>query len=176
MRPNAIEVMRGLQYALTQEIAPQIKTPYEQSQIQTMVMMLEMLIHEWDGAAQNLVNENSALQSLLERSADAVSSVGSRHDSGELLDLARELREAAQPPENGSLLISALTERNYRLKRALTKLLVACEDKIDEPELAGLRAVRSDAYAHLKEWLGKRWSMFAPRGGIRPQQPEDKER
>lgn len=176
MRPNAIEVMRGLQYALTQEIGPQIKTPYEQSQIQTIVMMLETLIHEWDGAAQNLVDENSALQSLLERSADAVSSIGRQHNSGELLDLARELREAAQPPENGSLLISALTERNYQLKRALTKLLVICEDKVDEPPLAGLQAVRSDGYAHLKEWLGKRWSMFAPRGGIRLPQSEDTEK
>lgn len=173
MRPNAIEIMRGLQYTLMQEIGPELRTPYNQAELQTVVMMLEMLIHKWDRAAQDLVEENAALRSLLERSADVISSLDGQRSSEELQGLARELREAVRASQDGSVVISALTDCNYRLKRALTKLLVTCEDKVDEPGLEALRSLRRDAYAHLRQWLGKRWSMFAARGGIRMQPSEE---
>ena len=153
MRPTALEVLRGLQGALMSDIAPEVQSLFGQDALQTTQMLLELLANEVDGAADSLVRDNEALTEVLASGVEAVRPF----DKG----LAEEMAAALAKPQDRSLIISALTARNQRLRGLLERLLVVCEDAVESaPEGEALMAVRSDAYGHLREVAARGWSFW----------------
>lgn len=160
MRATAEEVLRGIQYALVHEILPDLKSAYVQSQVPLMVMAVEGVIHRWDSAVQDLLEENRDLTELLEQAAAVIDGMSDRNE--ELSALARELRKTATCPYDGPLTVSALTERNNQLKGAVEKLLVLCESAAKRPDCGPLMAVRRKTYRRLWEALSKQWTFPTP--------------
>jgi len=58
VRPNAIEVLRGLQGALMADIGPEVQSLFGQDMLQTVHMLLETVTNELDSAADSLVRDN----------------------------------------------------------------------------------------------------------------------
>lgn len=153
MRPNAIEVLRGLQGALMADIGPEVQSLFGQDMLQTVQMLLESVTNELDGAADSLVRDNQALRALLTRGADAVRTL----DGG----LAEEIADALDEPVDPSLTITALAAHNQRIRGLLERLLVICEDAVGTAtENEALMAARSDAYRHLREVAARGWSFW----------------
>ncbi len=153
MRPNAIEVLRGLQGALMADIGPEVQSLFGQDMLQTMQMLLETVTNELDSAADSLVRDNRTLCELLTRGAGAVRTL----DGG----LAEGIGAALGEPADPSLTITTLATRNQRLRGPLERLLVVCEDAVGTAtENEALMAARSDAYRHLREVAARGWSFW----------------
>jgi hypothetical protein len=153
VRPNAIEVLRGLQGALMADIGPEVQSLFGQDMLQTVQMLLETVTNELDGAVDSLVRDNQTLCELVARGADAVRTL----DGG----LAEEITSALDEPTDTSLTITALAARNQRLRGLLERLLVVCEDAVGTATVnKALMAARSDAYRHLREVATRGWSFW----------------
>jgi hypothetical protein len=153
VRPNAVEVLRGLQGALTSDIGPEVQSLFGQSALELSQMLLEMLANELDGAADSLARDNETLSEILGRAVDPVRAL----DTG----LADETATALAEPNDTSLTITALTARNQRLRGLLERLLVSCEDAVGStPKGNSLLVIRSDAYSHLREVAARGWSFW----------------
>ena len=137
-------------------ILPELQTQFAQDATQTMQMLLESLIGEWDAAAENLQADDRRLRELL---ASARGAILSARSPGERLEsLAREIEDGLAVPAAGSLLVSALSEENRSLRALLERVIVACEEMGGESGPLG--PVRSETYAHLREIAGRGWSFW----------------
>ena len=135
------------------DITPEVKSLFGQETLQLAQMLLEMLVSEVDGAADNLARDNQTLCELLGRAVVALRPVDSA--------LAEEAAAASAEPTDPSLTVAALTTRNQRLRGLLERLLVLCEDVAESAQASqDLMAVRSEAYRHLREVAARGWSFW----------------
>ena len=111
MTPDVGVVLGGIVRTLLTELAPELRTPYATMTAQLMGTLLLMASQEADRAAARLVEENDVLRALF---ADA-EPVVAEHTLG--ADLRASL---ATPP--CALTVSALRERNARLRALLVRL------------------------------------------------------
>ncbi|MHB8576932.1 MAG: hypothetical protein ACYDCQ_16585 [Dehalococcoidia bacterium] len=134
MRPDAEEILRGVSRSLAAAIMPQLSSPWAQSQLQHVIGLLSGVAAEWDGAADQLMRENEALQQFCRRSSD----------SG-IEDMAQTriaLRDAANLPPLADLRISTLTSRNEELWYLVEPLVErAGRDDLDQQVLAELKSL-----------------------------------
>ncbi len=135
------------------DITPEVKSLFGQETLQLAQMLLEMLVSEVDGAADNLARDTQTLCELLGRAVGALRPVDSA--------LAEEAAAASAEPTDPSLTVAALTTRNQRLRGLLERLLVLCEDVAESAQASqDLMAVRSEAYRHLREVAARGWSFW----------------
>jgi len=135
------------------DITPEVKSLFGQETLQLAQMLLEMLVSEGDGAADNLARDTQTLCELLGRAVGALRPVDSA--------LAEEAAAASAEPTDPSLTVAALTTRNQRLRGLLERLLVLCEDVAESAQASqDLMAVRSEAYRHLREVAARGWSFW----------------
>ena len=175
MRPNAVEILQGLQQALMMNILPELKTAYAQDQVQLSLMLLQAVAQEWDTAADNLVKDNREMRDIFKEAVAVIGGIPRAMRPRELRGLISPLRKAARGREGDSFAISALSERNNELKALLERLLVACEEAVGDPRLEALMPLRQRIYDHLWEvdvrgwafWdtLGFRGKVVSRRGG-----------
>ncbi|MEX1254427.1 MAG: hypothetical protein WEE64_08805 [Dehalococcoidia bacterium] len=149
MRPNGQEVLRGVQSALATYILPEVQTAYARTELMAMLALLGMTAEEWDGAAQRLVDDNTALRALARRAADVVDDEA----------LVSDLRALAGQHET-SVRISELSSANAALREALSRLAPLLEGA-EAPALRDLRAaliehLRADAEAASRHLMGPR--------------------
>lgn len=161
MRPTHLELIQGLQASLLTDVLPEVKTTYAQWQTQIALLVLGVLAQEWDGAVQDLLEENRGIRDIFGRAAPTLERLD-RDDASPLAGLAGELEAQAQGADGEPFTISALAARNSDLRGSLTRLLVACEDAAEGPEYESLRPLRDEAYALLRRQAGKRWDLFRP--------------
>jgi hypothetical protein len=135
VRPNAEEVLRGVQAALATYVLPELQTAYARTELMAMLALLGMAAEEWGGAAQHLVDDNAALRALARRAASTV-------EDGAL---ASELRALAEHRDL-SVRISELSSANASLRGALSRLAPLLEGADD----AGLRELRAALIEHLR--------------------------
>jgi hypothetical protein len=146
LRPNALEIIRGIQVSLLTHVAPEVQSAYARAQVQYALGLLQMLAEEWDVTPQRLMEENRSLRALFREAAEAVQSV---EGTG---GLARRLEEAAAA-DDGDLTISALSARNQDLQALLAELMEVMDapDAGDTAPLERLRgAVRRELRAHVE--------------------------
>jgi hypothetical protein len=135
------------------DITPEVQSVFGQETLQLAQMLLEMLVNEVDGAADDLARDNQTLCELLGRAAVALCPIDSA--------LAEEAAAASAEPTDPSLTVAALTARNQRLRGLLERLLVLCEDVAETAQASqDLMAVRSQAYRHLREVAARGWSFW----------------
>ncbi len=126
MTPTAPIVLNGIARTILMELAPQAGSGFNGQTLQLMGALAMMLAQEWDRAAARLVDENTALESLL---ADAGTPVGGAAASLRISDLQarnRELRAAlitlhARVEEQSGAEARALETRIWDELRASTE-------------------------------------------------------
>lgn len=160
MRPNAEEIIRGLQQALMMHILPELKTPFAQDQVQLSLMLLEGLAQEWDVAAENLAKDNREMQEIFRQAASIISGLSRGQRPAELRGLQTALRSAARGRDEESFTISALSARNNELRALLERLLVGCEEAEGNPALASLMPLRQRIYNHLWDIDCRGWTFW----------------
>jgi hypothetical protein len=84
MRPNGQELLRGVQSSLITYVLPELQTEYARTELMLAHVLLGIVAGEWDGAAQQLIDDNAALRELAHRGSDVLDA-----------DLADELRVIA---------------------------------------------------------------------------------
>jgi hypothetical protein len=150
MRPNAEELLRGIQRSLASYVLPEVQSDYARAEVMFSSMMLGVLIRDLDGAAQQLVEDSAALRALALRGAEELAAAAEP-------ELGAELRRLAATRDSTARL-SGLSRANQELTAAIARLAVLVEER---DELSGLRAtviealrVRSERASH--QMLGPR--------------------
>jgi hypothetical protein len=162
MRPNAVEVIRGLQMTLTAEILPEVMSAYGQERVQLALFLLENLAQMWDTEVQDLVHDNQEMAGILRQAATAIAALPRDQRPRELRELATPLRAATRRRGDGSLVVSALAKRNEELGRLLERLAVVCEEAVGDPSLETLLPVRERIYCHQREVTSRGWTVWDP--------------
>ncbi|MGQ9573017.1 MAG: hypothetical protein ACUVV3_07535 [Dehalococcoidia bacterium] len=162
MRPNPVEILRGVQQTLTLDVLPELTTPYAQDRVQLSLMLLQAVAQEWDTAADSLVKDNREMRDIFREAIAVIASIPQASRPKELRGLFSPLRTAARQREDDSFAISALTERNNELKGLLERLLVACEEAAGNPRLEALMPLRQRIYDHLWEVDIRGWAFWDP--------------
>jgi hypothetical protein len=149
VRPNAEELLRGIQAALATYVLPELQTAYARTELMAMLALLGMAAEEWDGAAQRLVDDNVALRLLARRAAGAVDG----------FDASDELRVLAEQVDS-SVRISELASSNASLRAALSRLAPLLEGADDDARrdlrAALIEHLRFDAEANSRQPMGPR--------------------
>lgn len=127
MRPNSQELLRGVQSSLITYVLPELQTEYARTELMLAHLLLGIVAGEWDGAAQQLIDDNAALRELAHRGSES---------AGE--PLATDLRTLSAETDH-SLRLSELSACNDRLRDAIGRLGVALQDA-DAPSQRELRA------------------------------------
>ncbi len=135
MRPNSAELLQGIQGALATYILPEVESDYAKTELMLVQMLLGVVVQGYDGAAQNLVDDNAALRSLAGEAAQVLMTAplaGSEALVEELGQLAGET--------DASVRLSELTAANDKLRDAIGRVGVLLQGGTS-PEYIGLRTV-----------------------------------
>ena len=135
MIPDVPTVLGGIARSVALDLAPEIRSAYGNLTVQLMSALLLMIAQEFDRAAARLAEENDALRALFDEAQDTVTDEVLRAD----------LRQAAAPAANPSLVVSQLRARNRELRAVLVRLHAHVET-LDSP--AG-RALDERVWAEL---------------------------
>jgi hypothetical protein len=120
MIPDVASMLAGIARSVMLAGAAEEQSPYRAFSDQLLSALLMMIAQEFDRAAARLVEENDALMALFEQAQEAV-----RDDT-----LRSMLREVATVTTT-SLLVSALRDRNRRLRDVLIRLHAHVENRED---------------------------------------------
>lgn len=153
MRPSGLEAMNALRAGLAEVLGPELQSEFAMDTAQTLQMLIESLAAEWDTAAEDLRRDNETLGKLLTDLRDVLTT----DSSPERDAIVNVIDETIVERATGSLALSALSQRNMQLRRALERGIVAVEDSPDDPRLAPLRAA---IYSHLRDVAGRGWSFW----------------
>jgi hypothetical protein len=132
LKPDAVEIMRGIQRSLMTHVLPEVSTAYATAQVHYAVLLLNALVAEWDGAAQRLVEDNAELRAFCGRTA------GQFQDTNPILaaDLAAVVIE-----QDADLRLSTLGGANDRLRA----LVAAVEAAIAAGDVEAGAQIRQDS-------------------------------
>lgn len=139
MRPTPPEVIRGVSSNLMSGVLPELATPWAQAQLRYALTVLDSVANEWDGAVENLVRENAALQRFCRLAADTADQT----PGDDLAARRQALVEAAALPATPDLRVSKLSARNDLLWSTVEPLV----------ELIGGSDGTEDWYAPLRAEL-----------------------
>ena len=155
MRPTPVEVIRGLQTALTTIVLPEVSSRYAQAQVVYTAMILDMLIREWEEGGQIFVDDNRGMRELLDRGSDLLKRLGEETGDAELLSVAESLRTDAAGGESSYRPADLMAETD-RLRERLITLGEVCDRAHSEPKLAPLLPLWDDIFAHLGSIAARR--------------------
>lgn len=127
MRPNSEELLRGVQSSLITYVLPELQSEYARTELMLAHVLLGIVAGEWEGAAQQLIDDNAALRDLAARAAAVTGA-----------PIADELRSLSSEAD-ATLRLSELSSANDRLRDAIGRLGVALQDA-DAAPLRELRA------------------------------------
>jgi hypothetical protein len=130
VRPNAEELLKGIQRSLMSYVMPEVQSDHARAEVMFSNLMLGVLTRDLDGAAQLLVEDNASLREAARDGATTLTG------AGVAADLASEL-EGLAASSDPSLRLSDLARANEELTSAIARLAVLAEER---PELAELRA------------------------------------
>lgn len=142
MRPYPEEVLRAIQTGIGAHFMPEVKSDYAKAQFAFTMLLFTIVQRDFDGVAQDLVDANAALRTLIGKlDAGLVSVTG-----------AGAVREqiAALAPSATSVRLSDLRREHDALRAVIASAAPLIEPAGDDDALAALRAVRAEIYAHLQ--------------------------
>ena len=162
MRPTPVEIFRGLQGALATIVLPEVTSRYAQAQVMYTVMILDMLVREWEEGAQVFVDDNRGIRELLSRGSEALDRAGKETGDAEILALAASLRDDDACGE-ASYRMADLMAESARLRERLVSLGAVCDRAHSDPKLAPLLPLWQEICAHLQSIAGRRaYAVAAP--------------
>jgi hypothetical protein len=130
MRPNADELIKGIQRSLMSYVMPEVHSDHVRAEMMFSNLMLGVITRDLDGAVESLVEDNASLRDVARGGASALMAAGLEQD------LAAELERLAGTSDP-SLRLSDLSRANEELAQAIARLAVAAEER---DELSSLRA------------------------------------
>jgi hypothetical protein len=154
MRPTPVEIIRGLQGALATIVLPEVTSRYAQAQVMYTIMILDMLVREWEEGAQVFVDDNRGIRELLGRGSEALERLGKETGDGELLALAASLRDDDACAE-ASYRMADLMAESDRLRERLVSLGAVCDRAHSDPKLAPLLPLWQEICVHLQSIAGR---------------------
>ena len=133
LRPDGVEILRGIQRSLHEYVLPELRSDYATAQVHYALGLLGALAAEWDQAAQRLVDDNADLRNI----------AGHLSWEVEARDplLAAELRVAGDE-HDADVRLSTLATANDRLRGQLARLLdlgLEADSPMREDVIATLR-------------------------------------
>ena len=162
MRPTPVEIIRGLQGSLATIVLPEVSSRYAQAQVLYSVMILDMLVKEWEEGAQVFLDDNRGIRELLSRGSDVLARVGEEVGDRDFVSLAAKLR-ADDSCSEPSYRMADLMAESDRLRNQLSSLADACDRARLDPRLSPLLPLWQDICAHLESIAGRRaYAMGAP--------------
>ncbi len=117
MRPNSVEILQGIQGTLMTYVQPEVQGDYARTELMLVNMLLGIVANAWDGAAQALVDDNTALRGLVGEAAKVLRS----QPVDEAKELADDLAALATETDT-SVRISELSAANDRLRDSVARL------------------------------------------------------
>ncbi len=151
MRPNAEEVLRGVQGSLLTYVLPEVQTEYARTQLMIVYALLGIVGTQLDDAAQHLVDDNESLRALAARGAEALAGDPAQ---AELADALGSLARGS----DASFRLSELSAANGQLRAAIARLGASVQDN------ASLRALRAEVIDNLRaEAESRSFSLMGPR-------------
>ena len=144
MRPYPEEVLKAIQAVAMQHFAPELTSAFNQRELALTMLLFGIAERDRDTAVPDLLDENAQLRALLAAASEALALVD-RDDAR-----AARIAIADLPEPETSLRLSALRRENDALRGALGVLAPLIEPAGEAAELAAMRQVRADVYAHLK--------------------------
>ena len=141
MRPYPEEVIQALQRGVASHFFPELTSAYAQAQFMPAQILFGVALRDFDAAAQNLLDANRELRSLLEQVAAALALI-EREDARS----AREL-SAMLPAPSADVRLASLRAEFDGLRDIFCKLAPLIEPASADPELVPLAAVRREVYA-----------------------------
>jgi len=162
MRPTPVEIIRGLQGALATIVLPEVTSRYAQAQVMYTIMILDMLVREWEEGAQVFVDDNRGIRALLSRGSQTLDSLGKETGDAEILALATSLRDDEARGEDSYRMADLMAESD-RLRERLAGLGAVCDRARSDPKLAPLLPLWQEICAHLQSIAGRRaYAVAAP--------------
>jgi hypothetical protein len=158
LRPTAEESLRGIQAALMEVIAPELRTAHAQSALETILTLLQSVIAELDTAVESLAADNREIVRLLEEARTAIAALP--EPTADLKAALEGIGTALDSDAEGLLTISALSARNGELNASLERCIVALEGVAGAPDFASLDGTRADIYRHLRRVAARGWSVW----------------
>jgi hypothetical protein len=154
MRPTPVEIIRGLQGALATIVLPEVTSRYAQAQVMYTIMILDMLVREWEEGAQVFVDDNRGIRELLSRGSEALERLGKETGDAEILAVAASLRDDDARGETSYRMADLMAESN-RLREQLVSLGAVCDRAYSDPKLAALLPLWQEIRAHLQSIAGR---------------------
>ena len=162
MRPTPVEIIRGLQGSLATIVLPEVSSRYAQAQVLYSVMILDMLVKEWEEGAQVFVDDNKGIRELLRRGSDLVRRAGEESGDTELVSLAATLGADDACGATSYRMADLMAESDH-LRDQLSSLAEVCDRARSEPRLEPLLSLWQDICAHLRSIAGRRaYAIGAP--------------
>ena len=146
MRPNSVEILQGIQGTLMTYVQPEVQGDYARTELMLVNMLLGIVANAWDGAAQALVEDNTALRGLVGEAAKVLE-FHPVNGAGELVD---ELAALAVEIDM-SVGISELSAANDRLRDAVARLGVLLQGSAIQEHVE----LRANVIEHLQDELDR---------------------
>jgi hypothetical protein len=140
VRPYPEEIILALQRGVSAHFLPELKSAYAQAQFMPAQLLFGIALRDANTAAQDLVENNLALRSLLADVADGLTGI----DRDDARAAATAL--AALPPTAPDIRLTSLRTEFDALRQAFCDIAPLLEPAADDPALAPLRSVRDSAY------------------------------
>ena len=155
MKPSGVELVRAVQGAVGEVLAPEITSPHAEEAARTIAMMLEALAAEWDAAAEDFVNDSHELERLLGHARDALIRLTDSNEYAALL--VSDIDGVLGGPKPEGLRLSVLSARHNDLNGVLERVLAFIEANGESRVTAD---ARSQIYAHLRTVAVRGWSFW----------------
>jgi hypothetical protein len=145
MKPNAEEVVRGVQAGLLSLVLPEMQTEYARTQVTLMYVLLGIVANGMDTSYERLMADNTKLRDLAARAAASLRTEDV---------LANELRSLAST--EASLRLNELSSSNAALAAALASAAAQASDTLKELYGEIMDWLRTDAEARSLSLMGPR--------------------
>ena len=126
-RPTPLEILEGVRRGLAEQVAPELHSDQARSELASATGLLAYIAREFDGAAQSLLDEIAALETVAINAAPALRAAD--HEP-EAAALEAATPEGQAPPAD--VRVSTLLARHDALQEALLAALLLADHAIED--------------------------------------------
>ena len=166
MRPTLDKMLKGMEYILSNDIVPELSSPFALTQAMVLSGLLNFLGAIWEKTAQfPLVEENKDLKDVLQIATRALKAVRQDHEDETIGPLAEKIdaelvRE--YPAEGLYPSLHSLLEENYNLKENLVQTITTLDEISQNHQSQAIDELRKRIRAHLRKHLDWQLSLLTP--------------
>lgn len=162
MRPTLDKVFKSVDYALLNDILPQLSSPYAQFQVLTISLAIHQLSAIWENTSQfPLIEENKDLRDVLRDTSTTLKATKKDYKDKSLDELRQKIDPELQrehPSDEQYPSVQSLLEENCNLKELLDQTIVALDKTSRNYKSQAQDELRKKIRAHLRKHLNRQLS------------------